>query len=145
MHAMLLQYIYYLIIVYGKVICVYIYACMLCCFSHVWLLVTPRTIAHQAPLSMEFSRQEYWSGLPCSLPGDLSNPGIKSMSPALAGRFFTSEPPGKPHVCTYVYSVIYIYSDIYIRIYIHIYFAIHLRLTQYYKSNILLFKKTLWG
>ena len=60
---------------------------------------TPWTVAHQAPLSMEFSRQEYWSGLPCSPPGDLPNPGIETTppaSPALAGRFFTVEPPGKP-------------------------------------------------
>ena len=50
----------------------------------------------QAPLSMGFSRQEYWSGLPLHSPGDLPNPGIKPASPALAGRFFTTEPPGKP-------------------------------------------------
>ena len=55
------------------------------------------TVARQAPLSMGFPRQEYWSGLPFPSPGDLSDPGIKSMSPALAGRFFTTEPPGKPH------------------------------------------------
>ena len=57
------------------------------------LLVTPWAIAHQAPLSMAFSRQEYWSGLPCPPPGDLPDPGIKSMphmSPGLAGRFFTT-------------------------------------------------------
>ena len=45
--------------------------------SHVWLFATPWTVAHQAPLSMEFSRQEYWSGLPFSSPGDLPDPGIK--------------------------------------------------------------------
>ena len=45
---------------------------------------------------MGFSRQEYWSGLPFPPPGDLPNPGIKPVSPALAGRFFTTEPPGKP-------------------------------------------------
>ena len=57
---------------------------------------TPRTIAHQAPLSIGFSRQAYWSGLLLSPPGrDLSDPGIKSASPALAGGFFTTEPPGK--------------------------------------------------
>ena len=53
----------------------------------------------QAPLSMEFSRQEYWSGLPSPAPGDLPNPGIEPMSPVspvLAGGFFTTEPPGKP-------------------------------------------------
>ena len=62
-------------------------------FSHVWLFVTPWTVAFKASLSMGFSRQEYWSGLPCPLPGDLSYPGIKPVSlvsPALAGRFFTS-------------------------------------------------------
>ena len=66
---------------------------MLSCFNHVQLLVTPWTIAHQASLSMGFSKQEYWSELPCPTPGDLPDPGIKPMSlisPALAGRFFTS-------------------------------------------------------
>ena len=52
-------------------------------FSHVRLCATPWTVALQAPLSMEFSRQEYWSGLPCPPPGDLPNLGIKSRSPAL--------------------------------------------------------------
>ena len=83
--------------------------------SHVQLFATPWTVAHQAPLSMEFSRQEYWSrlpsptpgdvphlgtelmsALPFPTPGDLPDPGIKPGSPALAGRFFTTEPPGKP-------------------------------------------------
>ena len=53
----------------------------------------PQTVAHQAPLSMEFSRQENWSGLPFPSPGDLPNPGIEPAplaSPALAGRFFTT-------------------------------------------------------
>ena len=57
--------------------------------------VTPWTVAHQAPLSMGFSRQESWSGLPFPFLGDLPNSGLKSMSPVLAGRFFTTEPPGK--------------------------------------------------
>ena len=55
--------------------------------------VTPCTIAHQAPLSVGFISQKYWSGLPCPPPGDLSDPGIELvslMSPALAGRFFTT-------------------------------------------------------
>ena len=52
-------------------------------------------MSHRTPLSMGFSRQEYWSGLPCPLSVDLTNPGIKSTSPALAGGFFTTEPPGK--------------------------------------------------
>ena len=62
-------------------------------FSHVWLFVTLWTVAHQAPLPVGFSRQEYWSGLPCSPPGDLPNPGVESvslLSPALAGGFFTT-------------------------------------------------------
>ena len=65
---------------------------------HTWmhagvLFATPWTVAHQAPLSMGFSRQPYWTGLPFPPPGDLPNPGIKSLSfesPALAGRFFTT-------------------------------------------------------
>ena len=55
--------------------------------------MTLRTVAHQAPLFMGFSRQEYWIGLPCPLPEDLPNTGIETSSlvpPALAGRFFTS-------------------------------------------------------
>ena len=52
-------------------------------------------IAHQAPLSTGFSRQEYWSGLPFFSPGHFLDPGIKPTS-SLAGRFFTTEPPGKP-------------------------------------------------
>ena len=53
-----------------------------CVLSRVRLFVTPWTVAYQAPLSMEFSRQEYWSGLPFHPPGDLPNPGIKPESPA---------------------------------------------------------------
>ena len=65
-------------------------------FSDVWLFATLWTVVHQAPLSMGFSRQEFWSGLPFPPPGDLPNPGIEPASPALAGRFFTTETPGKP-------------------------------------------------
>ena len=64
------------------------YKCMLSRFSCVWLFVTQRTLAHQAPLSTGFCRQEYWNGLPCPSPGDLPDPGIKPASPeppALAG------------------------------------------------------------
>ena len=61
-----------------------------------WLFATLRTVPCQAPLSMGFSRQEYWRGLPCPPPGHLRNPGIKPTSPALAGGFFTTEPSGKP-------------------------------------------------
>ena len=66
---------------------------MLSRFSCVQLFATLCSIAHQAPLSMGFSRKDYWSGLPCPPPGDLPNPGIKPaslMSPALAGEFFTT-------------------------------------------------------
>ena len=68
--------------------------------SRVPLFVTLWTAACQAPLSMEFSRQEYWSGLPFPTPSDLPNSGIEPTfltSPILAGRFFTTEPLGKPY------------------------------------------------
>ena len=64
--------------------------------SHVQLFSTPSTAARQAPLSTGFSGQEYCSGLPFSSPGDLPNLGIKPVSLAMAGGFFTAEPPGKP-------------------------------------------------
>ena len=70
-----------------------------CMLSQVWLSVTLWTVALQALLSMEFYRQEYWSGLPSSSAGDFPNPEIEPaspVSPALAGRSFTTEPPGKP-------------------------------------------------
>ena len=80
--------------------CVYVYVCVCICllslFSRVWLFVTLWnlwTAACLAPLSMGFSRQEYWGGLPYPPPGDLPNPRIKATfltSPALAGRFFTT-------------------------------------------------------
>ena len=56
--------------------------------SPVQLFATPRTVAHQAPLSMEFSRQEYWSGLPFASPGDLPYPGIKPGHPTFQAVFF---------------------------------------------------------
>ena len=67
--------------------------CVLSCFSRVQLFATPWAVARQPPLSLGFSRQEYWSGLPCLPPGDLPDPGIQPasvMSPALAGGFFTT-------------------------------------------------------
>ena len=57
--------------------------------SHVRLFVTPWTVAYKAPLSMGFSRQEYWRGLPFPSPGDLPNPGIEPWVSSIAGRFFT--------------------------------------------------------
>ena len=68
-------------------------ACMLSLFSCVQLFAILWTAAHQAPLSVEFSWQEHWSGLPCLPPGDLPNPGIKFLSlmcPELAGGFFNT-------------------------------------------------------
>ena len=62
-------------------------------FSRIQLFATLWTVAHQVPLSMGFSRQEYWDGLPYHPPGDLPKPGMESMSlvsPALAGKFFTT-------------------------------------------------------
>ena len=66
--------------------------------SSIQFFVTLWTVAIQVSLSMRFSRQEYWSGLPFPPPGYLPNPGIKPMSPALVDRFFTTEPPGKPSI-----------------------------------------------
>ena len=60
------------------------------------ILVTPWAIPHQASLSMGFPRQEYWSGLQCPPLEDLPDPGTELASPALAGGFFATEPPGKP-------------------------------------------------
>ena len=64
--------------------------------SHVQLFAASWTVAYQAPLFMEFSRQEYWSGLPFPSPGDLPDPGIKPGSSALQADALPSEPPGKP-------------------------------------------------
>ena len=65
-------------------------ACSCYLFAISCLFVTPWVIAHQAPLSMGFSRQEYWSGLPCCPPGDLPGQEIKPISPAFAGELFTT-------------------------------------------------------
>ena len=71
------------------------------CVCSAALFVALLTTACQAPLSMEFSRQEHWNRLPFPPPGDLPNPGTKPASPALAGGFFTTRAPGKPHVSQY--------------------------------------------
>ena len=102
--------------------CVYIvhtyivYMCVYVCSFVSHSLWPPWTIACQAPLSIEFSSQEYCSELPCPPPGDLPNPGIEPTNPesfALAGGFFTAVPPEKPiyiHVCIYIYNIgIYIH------------------------------------
>ena len=92
-----------------------------CAQSHL-TLCDPMDVAHQAPLSMEFSRQEYWSVFPFPAPGDLPVSGIKPTSlasPVMAGKFFTYWPPGKPllcmHVCVYTYGYRYIHNRILLR------------------------------
>ena len=72
-------------------VCVCVHA-----LSHVQLFVTPWTVACQAPLSIDSSRQGYWSGFPYPAPGGIPEPGIELTSPALADRFFIIAPPGKP-------------------------------------------------
>ena len=72
--------------------------------------VTPWTVGHQAPLSMEFSKQEYWSGLPFTTPGDLPNPGIKPtslVSPARAGRFFTTGATWEAQLTDTIFALCY--------------------------------------
>ena len=100
------------------------YMCVcVCLLSHIQLFVTQWTVACQAPLSMESPRQEYWSRLSFSPPGDLPNPGIKPASlasPTLAGGFFTTEPPRKP--------------TIYVKLN---HFAVYLKVIQSYKSIML--------
>ena len=66
--------------------------------SHVRLFAAPWTVAYQTPLSMGFSRQEYWNGLPFPSPGDLPSPGIKPGSPTLQVGSLLSEPPGMFHI-----------------------------------------------
>ena len=85
---------------YGSLI---VRACVLSHFSSARLFATLWTKAHQAHLSMVLSRQEYWSGLPCPAPGELPNPGV-SCGPCIAGRFFTTEPLGKPKASLHRHS-----------------------------------------
>ena len=110
----------------GKLTCVCSCVCVCVCvcvrtracvcaqsLSRVQLFATLWTLACQSPLSMEFSRQEYWSGLPFPPPGDLPDPGTEPMSlvsPALAGGFFTTVSPGKP-VCVCVCMCILLGTD----------------------------------
>ena len=95
--------------------------------SHVWLFATPQTVAHQTPLSMKFSRQEYWSDLPCPSPGDLRDPGIEPaslVSPGLAGRFFTTdatwEAPGLIHLLSSFWNFVVVVSFLVIFGLIHV-------------------------
>ena len=76
----------------------FVFLCVCVLLSQVQLFVTPWTVAQQAPLSMGFSRQEYWSGLPFPSPGDLSDPRIELQSPALQADCLPPEPPGKANL-----------------------------------------------
>ena len=84
-------------------------ACILSCFSLARLFATLRTVAHQASLSMGFSRQEYWCGLPCPPPGDLPNPGIKPASPALQADSLLLSLWGSPQDFVYLALNIFIF------------------------------------
>ena len=84
------QYLVFTFCSYCICVCVHAQSCPALCD-------TMDCITHQALLFMGFSRQEYWSGLPFPPPGDLPNPGIELAFPALAGGFFTTEPPEKPY------------------------------------------------
>ena len=81
----------------------YSFCCCLVAKSYLTLLLPPWPVAPQSPLSMGFSPQEYWSRLPFPSLRDLPNPGTEPTSPALAGKFLTTEPPGKPCM-TYLLS-----------------------------------------
>ena len=78
--------------------------------SHVQLFATPWTVAHQAPLSMGFSRQEHWSGLPFPSLGDLPNLGIEPRSPALQADALSSEPPGKLPLVSFKKKIVYLFG-----------------------------------
>ena len=104
-----------------KHICVYIRLLLLLSrFRHVQLCVTPWTVAHQAPLSMEFSRQKYWSGLPHPPPGDLPNPGIEPKSFVLQADSIPLSHQGSPmymytymnmYMCMYMYTYMFIFTS----------------------------------
>ena len=97
----------------------YVHVCMLSHFSCVWLFVTLWTVAHQASLSMGFSKQEYWSGLPCPPPGDLPDPGIEPVfhaASASQGDSLLLSHLGSPYIfymhiiMNYIYNIIFIIS-----------------------------------
>ena len=101
----MLSFLFDLAVIFLEVCLIELSVCVLSHLSRVGLFVTLWTIARQAPLSMGFSRQEHWSGLPCSSLGDLPNPGIKPRSltsPALAGGFFTTSASWENQVLNYV-------------------------------------------
>ena len=100
--------------------------------SCILLFATLWTVAHQAPLSIGFSRQEYWSGLPLPSPGDLPNPGIEPGSPTLQADVLASEPLGKPHRCP-VYKF---FSTVFLgSVYVHWNIFVFLFLTHFVLYN----------
>ena len=80
------------------IMCVCVCVCVFSCFSHIWLFAIPWTVARQAPLSLGFSRQEYWNALPCRSP-DLPYPGIEPESPALQADSLLLSHQGSPTIC----------------------------------------------
>ena len=96
-------------------------------FSHEWLYATPWTVAHQAPLSMGFSRQEYWSGLPCPTPGDFPDPGMEPTSltsPALAGSFLTISTTWET---THTHTHTHTHKDRYVSAYTHMHICTYIQ------------------
>ena len=90
-------------------------------------------VVHQAPLSMGFPRQEYWSGLPFPSPGDLPDPGTEPTSPtldALVGRFLTAEPFEKPRCEVHELYLVHEFFDVIIFCFIHFEFFLHFRLNE---------------
>ena len=112
-------------------VCVCKHMCMFSHFSCVWLFVTLWTVAHQVPVSMGFSRQECWSGLPCPSPEDLTPPRdqahVSCFSCIVVG-FFTTEPPGKP-ICVYMYTHTHTHTQWNIIVW---YKIIHIRKSSYF-------------
>ena len=116
-----------------KCVCMCESTCMLSCFSGVQLFATLWIVAHQAPLSIGFSRQEYWNGLPCPPPGDLLNQGIKPASltsPALAGRFFTINANWEVSFYIYLYTHTHTHTHTHLFVYLSIYVCISLYLSE---------------
>ena len=95
------------------------HACLLSCFGCLKLFVVPRTVVGQAPLSMGFSWQEYWSRLPFPLPGDLPDPGMEPAhpaSPALQADSLSLRHQGSPCICICIYVYFYTHANINLRI-----------------------------
>ena len=106
---------------------VHVYMCVCACvlspFRHVRLFATLWTITHHAPLSIGFSRQEHWRGLPWPPPGN-PNPEIKSVSltsPAVAGKFFTTSATWEAHICVYMF--VSMYACVYVKVYTCMYMS----------------------